>query len=741
MQIRLWIFAVVLAAALGLAHLIGVFSPLDAQILDMRFKLRGGSDIHPDIALMVIGDDDFREFGPWPLPNQLMSQYVEAMDSLKVRALVLDAIFSRPTAGKGDAQFRQAVREYGKVFFPLRFSPYAEAIALTDSSVSPKIIRHSLEQLAAGRYIIPMRGLQTLLLPGLDTVAKSLGFVHVSPDEDGVVRRTPLLLSSNDMVFPHLGLQVWGRNTMTDFRKLNLRSGMLGLGSRELIPLDGGGNMIINWPGKWDELPKWSFGRVLRSMRSIKAGKEPEMPLDSLKMLQGKIILLGPVDRTSYEFVATPLEKQHPILGMDFAILNSIFTHNPIRTASYQIVILLLLLLGLFSAWLFQNRTGLWAIVAMGAILVFIGLSQFLFSSWDVDLPITAMLLNTLILGFWNNITTQHRERIEKQKVENMFARYMTQEVADDILNSGGESRRADVTVLFSDIRGFTAISESMQAVDVVAQLNEYFETMTPIITNNHGFIDKFVGDGIMAYFDNEEIPGPHALWAVKCGIDMQKAVAQLNARWESQGRRTFEIGVGINTGQVIKGNIGTDKYMDFTLIGDSVNLASRLCSIANPSELLISPSTYQEVYRRISVRNSREMQVKGKQKPVRVYAVGELLERENKEKRRFERFVISLPIELRIGEHKRETAWLIDLSAGGFCCIARETWRAGDIVHTSIILPNGIEIRSAEARIVDASIIEEGVRIKAEYTTIDETEREEIVKMALTFSDEGNIA
>jgi adenylate cyclase len=178
------------------------------------------------------------------------------------------------------------------------------------------------------------------------------------------------------------------------------------------------------------------------------------------------------------------------------------------------------------------------------------------------------------------------------------------------------------VTVLFADIRGFTGMAENLEPQEVVDQLNEYLQTMTPIIFANHGTIDKFVGDEIMAYFGAPVYPEEHAWRAVKTAIEMQAALEELRRKWRHARRPDIRIGVGVNTGSVVMGNIGSSQYMDFTLIGDAVNVASRLCSIAEPGEVLVGASTLHQVADRVSVVRSRETTIKGRVHPVTVHSV-----------------------------------------------------------------------------------------------------------------------
>jgi adenylate cyclase len=214
------------------------------------------------------------------------------------------------------------------------------------------------------------------------------------------------------------------------------------------------------------------------------------------------------------------------------------------------------------------------------------------------------------------------RRMVERQALE----RYLSPNIAEKILahpeeiQLGGENQV--VTILFSDIRGFTRMSEHMEPHAVVELLNEYFTEMTDIIFESGGTLDKYLGDGIMVVY-GAPLPMPDApLRATKTAIEMQRALAALNRDWESRGQQALRMGVGVNTGPVTAGNIGSAKRMDFTVIGDSVNLASRLCSNAAPAQILVSESTYSQLDGKIPGTRLEPIRVKGKETPVELYEV-----------------------------------------------------------------------------------------------------------------------
>ena len=214
------------------------------------------------------------------------------------------------------------------------------------------------------------------------------------------------------------------------------------------------------------------------------------------------------------------------------------------------------------------------------------------------------------------------RRVVERQALE----RFLSSNIVEKILANpneihlGGENQT--VTILFSDIRGFTRMSEKMEPHAVVELLNEYFSEMTDLIFDSGGTLDKYLGDGIMAVY-GAPLPKPDdALRATQTAMEMQRALAALNRDWESRGQQPLRMGVGVNTGPVTAGNIGSAKRMDYTVIGDAVNLASRLCSNAAGGQILVSESTHLQLNGRIPGQRLEPIRVKGKETPVELYEV-----------------------------------------------------------------------------------------------------------------------
>ncbi len=230
-----------------------------------------------------------------------------------------------------------------------------------------------------------------------------------------------------------------------------------------------------------------------------------------------------------------------------------------------------------------------------------------------------------LLMAIASQIDTAIFESLEKRKLRLAFERSVGPKVMEAILASGRDflkGERSQVTVLFSDMRGFTRVAERTEAESLVTILNEHFEAMTSIIMEHEGTLDKFVGDEVMALFGAPLPLEDHALRAVRTALEMQRAHRELMARWEAAGQEAVPIGIGINSGDMIVGQVGSSKFTDYTVIGDNVNLGSRLCGVAKGHQILISEATYQLVRDAVKVHKLASIRIKGRVQPVQTYEV-----------------------------------------------------------------------------------------------------------------------
>jgi len=300
-------------------------------------------------------------------------------------------------------------------------------------------------------------------------------------------------------------------------------------------------------------------------------------------------------------------------------------------------------------------------------------------------------------------------ENVAKEtKIRANLQRYLSPNIANDIISKkeklvlGGE--KVECSVLFTDICGFTSMSEKLPPESIVNMLNEYFSAMTKIIFENEGTLDKFIGDAIMAVFGAPIFTPYSARNAVKTGISMLKKLEELQKKWESEGNPSFKIRVGINTGEVIAGNIGSPDRMDYTVIGDNVNLASRLESNAKPMTVLISDSTYFKIKDLVTANPREPIMVKGKSKPVQTYEVTDIkvpTDEKVKVKRQYVRKDVSIFATFKIPPNTKTNQCIIqNVSCGGLLMNTRMEAVVGNNIMLDFTLPDESKFTNIEGKV-----------------------------------------
>lgn len=346
------------------------------------------------------------------------------------------------------------------------------------------------------------------------------------------------------------------------------------------------------------------------------------------ELFKDKVIFIGSnISGPSADVLKTPINARHSGLDVQASVYENL-TSNYFPSESLFLSLLFLILLSI-SAFIIILRykllRGLLSIVLIDIAFLFL-ISLFAINNCQlfVATPIICQLVTT-IFGYSFKFMSENRN---KEKIKQAMGKYLSQDVMKNVVRNiddlklGG--KRAVVTVLFSDIRGFTSLSEKMSAEEVSMILNEYFAEMEPIISKYNGVINKFIGDAVMALFGEPIQDSNHAENAVKCAYEMLRKVEYLREKWLFEGKPKIEIGVGINTGEVFIGNIGTETRMEYTVIGDTVNLASRIegYNKVYKTNLLVSSSTYEYISGIADVIKISEVQIRGKSKKMNIYEV-----------------------------------------------------------------------------------------------------------------------
>ncbi|MCK5690571.1 adenylate/guanylate cyclase domain-containing protein, partial [Myxococcota bacterium] len=460
-------------------------------------------------------------------------------------------------------------------------------------------------------------------LPILAKQAKAFAYFNAIPDEDGPIRKIRLLNKYQDKLFPALSLLSAAMALDADIRPLNgtLNPGTtidgIALGPDQTVPTDLHGRFYINYyKAPEDYFPTFAISDII----------DGTVPPEKYK---GKVMLFGMTAKGLFDLRPTPFSPITPGVYIHAQaiqnILDDLFLERYYGIVIFEI--LFYLLLGLLMG-LILPRIPLWA-SGIATFAMVIGLFwvdlNFIFSNgtWLLNvlptLEILTIFMGTTLYGYFT-------EGREKRKVRQAFQFYMTKSVVDEMLKApdklqlGGERRVC--TVLFSDIRGFTTISEALTPEELVSLLNSYLTPMTDLVFKYDGTLDKYMGDAIMAIFGAPVAHDDHPVRACYSALDMMASLKELQAMWQEQGLPIIDIGIGLNTGPMSVGNMGSEIRFDYTVMGDNVNLGSRLESINKQygTNIIISEYTWAVVQDDVFAREIDSVRVKGKKEPVTIY-------------------------------------------------------------------------------------------------------------------------
>ena len=367
---------------------------------------------------------------------------------------------------------------------------------------------------------------------------------------------------------------------------------------------------------------------VMDSYDNILAGKKPVI---DPAVFKNKIVVIGanvPTGTGLNDNKNTPISVNHPGVDIQATAIDNIL-HNDFLFVIPNFINIIITIIGMILMYAFIRINGLIKSVmsALGIIAAYFVICALCFYFGVVINVITpiVMFVVTMIIAYTHKFILENRS---KEKVKSAMGKYMSEDVMKRVVmnidNLGLGGKKAVVTVLFADIRGFTSMSETMSAQQVSEILNEYFTEMEPIITRYNGIINKFIGDAVMAIFGEPIQDKNHASNAVKCGYEMLLKVKELQKKWADEGKPKIEIGIGINTGEVFVGNIGSENRMEYTVIGDTVNLASRLESYNKiyKTKMLISSSTYEATKSILDVIKISDVEIRGKSHKMDIYEV-----------------------------------------------------------------------------------------------------------------------
>ena len=558
----------------------------EAKTYDLRFKtLRGTIPANADIGIVAIDDKSVAELGRFPWSR---TQYVRLLDKLsaaKVKVVLFDAFFPEQETAAIDKSFAAAIKKAGNVILAVTFD-FDKNFNVTGSTRS---------------------------LPGMEKSAVGIGHINLSPDDDGVNRRSRLLIEDNGKWVPSLGLMA----AMAAVGEKEFTPGVFDIKvGTQHIPVDQNYSMWINYTGPSGSYPRFSFTDIVHGR------VDPAL-------LKDKVLFVGATALGIYDMRVTPFHGNTPGVEIHATIADNIMSGRFIRQTGLEALfdISLIVIMGLLTFYL-TMRIRLYGAIPATILLssgyVWLAYLLFLQGHWvSMIYPLLAAMTALLIGGSFRYLVLERSAR----EMRSMFSSYLSPKLVarlekeSDAVKMGGDSK--EVTVLFTDILGFTAFSENHTPRQVVDRLNEYFGQMVHVIEKFDGTVDKFIGDGIMAYWGAPLAQPDHEKLAIACILDMKKTMENLSAKWKAEGAVPFFIRGGIQSGEVVAGNIGLrGKKMEYTVIGDTVNQAARLEGVAKyyGVDFLVGGHTYQKTRDIYSYRELGKIRVIGKQASMAIY-------------------------------------------------------------------------------------------------------------------------
>lgn len=593
---------------------------LDYRMKDARFRLRGPVVPDKDVVVVAIDHASIKEIGRWPWSREVTGRLIENLAEYGTKVTALDIVFSEPQNPAADAALARSIAKADNVvmgyFFREEEQPVDPAVLAQMERATVKLMK-----VAEGVESIPLIEYANLdaNLAGLGEQARDFGFFNARPDGDGLYRRALLLLLYNGDIYPSLAMkalrQYLGNEIMLEVKPF----GIDGLQVGELrIPSREDGTLALNYYGPAHSFRTVSAADVIRK----------RLPPDSLK---GAIAFVGATEIGIYDIRPTPFDATQPGVELHATVAANALERRFLKydgiTQMQEMVCIALfpLLLGVVLAFVPGTFAGLAAFA--GSAMLYSWINYLVFTQGLRDMtviyPMLGIGLTYLGSEAWRNLVVEKKGRQLKKAFSNYVSPDLVKEIEKnpDKLVLGGEQR--EISILFSDIRGFTTVSESLTPPELVTLLNEYLTPMTRIVLEERGTLDKFIGDAVMAIYNAPLDVPDHATHACTTAVRMLEDLQRLNAGFVERGMHTLDIGVGINTGPAVVGNMGADIRFDYTAIGDAVNLASRLEGLNKyyGTHILVSEDTYKQVQTdRFTFREVDRVKVKGKHLPVVMY-------------------------------------------------------------------------------------------------------------------------
>jgi len=612
----------------------------NSQLVDRLFQYRSesktfhppydGSVIHVDIS-----DKTLKELKNAYLSRADRAAVARNLADMKVAAQLWDLIFPARTTPTEDSLLVDATGYAKNLYLGSAFRLATSSTMAVDTGEIPDNVQYVM----GTKWNVKVEGDTKDFYYGYDPLvcflelakaSKGTGYLNTMPDHDGVLRRVPLLIHYAGAFFPSIDFRVACDYLNVPPENVTVKPGSIVLsGARKpggeahdiTIPIDRHGSMVVSYIGPWDSLRHYDFATVWGLTDNE---DEKDMMADELS---GKIAVVAEVMTGSADVGPVPTDENLPLSGVHSNTINTILQEDFLTEVPGPFMLAIDIVLMVLLLWLSLRFSSLTMSVGMVVLLIlYVAAASLLFLYGHLILN---FLRPSLLIVTTLSVVVAYRyfnEEKEKEVLRRSFEAYFPPSVVKeimanpDMITSAGQKK--ELSIMFSDVKNFTTHSAKLKPDQIRQMLNEYFDAMIDIVFKHGGTVDKFMGDGLMVFFGDPEPQPDHTLRCVRAAIDMQVKVREIRARWVAEGKFPLQIRIGINTGQVIVGNMGSARRLSYTALGSNVNLAQRLESNAPVDGILVSQATYEKVKDEVQTRSLGEIQVKGLEQPVPVFEV-----------------------------------------------------------------------------------------------------------------------
>ncbi|MGA7595200.1 MAG: adenylate/guanylate cyclase domain-containing protein [Gallionella sp.] len=601
---RIYLIALVAILLIALNSVwLNLFGSLDNRLSDF-FAREVATRLSPDPDIVIVDIDEASlaamedTAGSWPWPRAVHAELLQGIERQQPRAIVFDILFSDPDRYRpeSDRYFNEVLHTLRNVYFPMLQLDGKQSGGVPLSEIAPLIglSRNPGADPEARAILLPPQAIAT--------ESWRVGLVNLIEDTDGVTRRYEL----------HRDISGW------QLESLPARV-MRDLG----YPVPAQPDISLNWRGD-----SHAFRRI--AYADLYADQSRRKPLRDAHELTGKIVVIGTTASGLHDVRATPVSSQYPGVAILATALDNLKNQRYLHAApSYVSPLCALLLIAIQMPLFVRRRLD---VPSIGGLLLLLSIAL-LGAQYDAMTQRYSVALLTPLLFGWGfyfaaALGEYLREKKSREQTVRIFNRFLDPRVVDSLVAQGetpqslsGQAR--EITVLFSDIRGFTTLSEKRSPEEIVSLLNRYFSLQVEIIFRHGGTLDKFIGDAIMAFWGAPQDDARHAEHAVAAALEMEQSLLRFKTELGEEGR-DFDVGIGIHTGRAVVGFLGSEARLDYTAIGDTVNLSSRIEGLTKGvARILVSADTAAHCRNAFDFSPAGSYKVKGRSQEVELFTPG----------------------------------------------------------------------------------------------------------------------